>query len=498
MRRSTHLGSIDVGTTKICSMLANVTNGHAVEVLGMGVSTARGLHRGMIVNIDEAKEAIRSSVEQAEKTSGEKIRSACVSIRARHISSFIGRGVAGVGRSDRIVTPGDLERAFQAASSVTVPRGMKLLHVIPRGYAVDGQAGIKNPVGMHGFRVDVETHVITASVTSARNLVKCVRGIGVDIDDLVLEALASSEAVLTEDEKDMEIILIDIGGETTDLAIFRHGTLWHTSTLPVGGYDITRDIAIGLGLPFDLAEEIKKKHGKVAVASRISEEGNRSIEVGGNGDVIFLYDLYEIIYRRVEEILSLVLAELPVEYESTTSSSIVLIGGSSKLPGIKFLVKQKFDRPVRIGMPEVVCKMPGVSLGPEYATGIGLLLWQSSHLGEESGSFPKSWRKRTIKIKTSVVPEGDRLYEEKSDENIRDFEEAKSFFRRNKKKILSKYQDKYIAILKNRVIDSDEDFGRLAKRVYNKLGYRPIYMPKVVDEMPIIHVPSPRRTFPNR
>ena len=493
------LASIDVGTTKICSMIANITE-HGVHVVGLGVVPTAGLHRGFIVNVDEAREAIRHSVKEAERTAGKKMRLVCVGVTGRHITSAISRGAAAVGRSDRKVASTDLERVLRAASSVKIPRGMRLLHVIPRTYAVDGQTGITNPVGMHGFRLDVDANIISASVTSVQNLVKCIRGIGIEIDDLVFEPLACAEAVLTNEEKGANTILVDIGGQTTDVSTFKYGTLWHNFALPVGGYHITRDIAIGLGLPFDIAEGIKTKYGKIAPPDQIDEEGMHKIEAGEGGHTIMLRDLYEIIYVRVEELLDLIRAELPIEYELSTSFGVVLTGGSSKLPDIELLAGQKFSGPIRVATPKVVYEIPGYSPGPELATAVGLLLWQASSMEKGRTSF---WKKKLkpktkAKIDTPETTEGKMLSEEKSDETLLEFEEARSYFRRNRKKLLAEYQGKYIAIFGSQVVDSDEDFGSLAERVYRKLGYRAIYMPKVVVEPTVIRIPSPRIFSPKR
>ncbi|MFC1978106.1 cell division protein FtsA, partial [Chloroflexota bacterium] len=211
MKKRATLASIDVGTTKICTTVAEVDGGNVIRVAGVGITPSNGLHKGLVVNINDARESIRASVSKAEQSSGYKIESAYIGVTGRHVTSLNNRGVVAITRNDRLVRPDDLKRVLQSAQSVKVPSDRKLLHVIPRNYAVDGQIGVKNPVGMHGFRLDVETHVITAAVASVQNLAKCIRGIGVDIEDLVLEPLASSEAVLTEDEKQVGVILADIG-----------------------------------------------------------------------------------------------------------------------------------------------------------------------------------------------------------------------------------------------------------------------------------------------
>jgi len=240
--------AIDVGTTKICTAMAEVTEENGTRIVGVGITPSKGLHKGLVVNIGDAKESILASIRKAEQTSTYKVESAYVGVTGRHVNSLNNRGAVAITRNDRLVRPDDLKRVLQCARNVRLPNDRKLLHVIPRGYAVDGQVGVRNPVGMYGFRLDVETHIITAAATSIQNLVKCIRSIGIDIEDLVLEPLASSESILTEDEKNVGVILADIGGGTTDIAAFREGSIWHTSILPVAGYQLTRDVAIGLGV----------------------------------------------------------------------------------------------------------------------------------------------------------------------------------------------------------------------------------------------------------
>ena len=309
MKKRSNLTSIDVGTTKICTTIAEMTDNGDAWVVGVGVTPSHGLHKGLVVNITEAREAIRTSVRKAEQACNYKVESAYLGVTGRHVSSINNRGVVAITRNDRLVRPDDLKRVLSSAQSVRVPDDRKLLHVIPRGYSVDGQVGVKNPVGMYGFRLDVETHIVTAAATSIQNLVKCVRGIGIDIDDLVLEPLASSEAVLTEDEKQVGVVIADIGGGTTDICVFKDGSIWHSAILPVAGYQLTRDVAIGLGLPFDVAEEMKKRYGSVMPVYESKMETANPISEDGHG--VSYQDLCDIIRARIEEILRLILLELP-------------------------------------------------------------------------------------------------------------------------------------------------------------------------------------------
>jgi len=380
MKKRSTLTSIDVGTTKVCTIIADIDEGGGIRVIGVGVTLSKGLHKGLVVNINDARESIRESVKKAEQSSNYKVESAYVGVTGRHVSSLNNRGAVAVTRNDRLVRPDDLRRVLACAQNVKIPNDRKLLHVIPRGYAIDGQVGVKNPVGMHGFRLDVETHIITAAVTSVQNLVKCIRSIGIDIDDLVLEPLASSEAVLTEDEKQVGVILADIGGGTTDIAVFREGSIWHSSVLPVAGYQLTRDVAIGLGLPFDVAEEMKKKYGSVMPVYESKVETANTISQNGHG--VSYQDLCDIIRARVEEIIRLILLEMPrSEYKELVPAGLVLTGGSSNLPGIEALGRDILRLPVRVGIPTKMYGITDALRDPAYATSVGLLLWGAKHEG---------------------------------------------------------------------------------------------------------------------
>ncbi len=368
------LASIDVGTTKICTIIADVDDVGGIRVSGVGISPSKGLHKGLVVNISEARQSIQESVRKAEQTSGRRIESAYVGVTGRHVASLNNRGVVAISRNDRLVRPEDLKRVLQSARTVKIANDRRVLHVIPRGYAVDGQVGVKNPVGMHGFRLDVETHIITAAVTSVQNLAKCIRGIGIDIEDLILEPLASSEAVLTEDEKQVGTILADIGGGTTDIAVFKDGSIWHTAILPVAGYQVTRDVAVGLGLPFDVAEEMKKRYGSVMPVYESKTSTPSAITEDGHG--VSYQDLCDIIRARVDEIVRLILLELPhSEYETLVPGGLVLTGGTANLSGIAALGRDILRLPVRVGTPTTMYGISDTLRDPAYATSVGLLLW---------------------------------------------------------------------------------------------------------------------------
>lgn len=385
MKKRNVVAAIDVGTTKICTIMADVRDNGLPRVVGVGISPSKGLHKGLVVNINEARESIRESVRRAEQASNFKVESAFVGVTGRHVTSMNNHGVVAITRNDRVVRPDDLKRVLSTAQSMKVGADRRLLHVIPRNYTVDGQQGVKNPIGMHGFRLDVETHVITAAVTSVQNLIKTIRSLSIDIDDLVLEPLASSEAILSEDEKQVGVAMADIGGGTTDVAVFKEGSIWHTSILPVAGYQLTRDVAIGLGLPFEIAEEMKKKYGSVMPVYEGQSDQAPAIAKDGHG--VSYQDLCDIIRARVEEILKLIILELPnADYEATIPAGLVLTGGSSNLAGLAALGRDILKMPVRIGTPMEFTGISDALRDPAYATAVGLLLWGSKYESK------KHWR----------------------------------------------------------------------------------------------------------
>jgi cell division protein FtsA len=401
MKKRNVIASIDVGTTKICTIIADVTDGSLPRIVGVGISPSKGLHKGLVVNINEARESIRDSVRKAEQTSNYRLESAYVGVTGRHVTSNNNHGVVAITRNDRVVRSDDLKRVLNTAQSIKVSPDRRLLHVIPRGYAVDGQAGVKNPVGMHGFRLDVETHVITAAVTSIQNLIKCIRSLGIDIEDLVLEPLASSEAVLSEDERQVGVVMADIGGGTTDVAIFREGSIWHTSILPVAGYQLTRDVAIGLGLPFEIAEEMKKKYGSVIPV--YEGQGDTAPAISKDGHGVSYQDLCDIIRARVEEILKLIVLEMPdSNYEDLVPSGLVLTGGSSNLAGIASLGRDILKMPVRVGIPSSTIGIGDMLQDPAYATSVGLLLWGNKYEGKKHWKQSKGFGGALTKLASQL------------------------------------------------------------------------------------------------
>jgi cell division protein FtsA len=368
------IGAIDVGTTKVCTIMADANN-DGLRVLGVGIYPSHGLHKGLVVDVREARESIRQSVRMAEQMAGRKLESAYIGVTGRHVRAENTRGSVAITRNNQIVRPDDLKRVLGVARSVKVPSEQKVLHIIPRGYTVDGQGGVQNPVGLHGFRLDVETHIITAAVTSMQNLTKCIRGVGVEVDDLVMEPLASAEAVLSPEEKQDGVLLADIGGGTTDLALFKDSTIYHTSVLPVAGYQVTRDISIGLGITFELAEEMKKKYGNVTPTEVTENTTDQAITHDGHS--ISYNDLSEIIRVRIEELLRLVMLEMPQsDYQKLIPAGLVITGGGANLPGIAELGEKITRMPVRVGRPSGLGGVADSLTDPAYATGVGLLLWK--------------------------------------------------------------------------------------------------------------------------
>ena len=368
---------IDVGTTKICTLVGEVYEDGQLRIIGVGVAPSQGLRKGVVVNVHEATEAIQASVRKAERISGYEVSSAYVAVGGGHISAINSRGVVGISRGERGISEADIERALDAARAIAIPHNREIIHTIPRGYIVDGQEGVKDPIGMQGMRLEVEAHIVTGASTSVSNLVKCVREAGVEIDDLILQPLASGEAVLKDTEREMGVVLADIGGGTTDIAIFIEGSIWHTIVLGTGGEHLTRDVAVGLRTPFNTAEELKIKYGHAVPASLATDE---LIEVTsfGNGarQQVSRLRLAEVIEARAEEILTLILREIKRSgYDGLLAAGIVLCGGSAELAGFRDLAQRVLQLPVRVGTPHDLQGLTDVLESPAYATAVGLLLW---------------------------------------------------------------------------------------------------------------------------
>jgi cell division protein FtsA len=366
---------IDIGTTKICTLVARVEEDGQLRIMGVGIEPSRGMKRGVMVDLENATIAIARSVEKAQRSSGYEIRSAWVSLAGSHVSSINSRGTAGV--TGGIVRQSDVNRALEAAQSVAIPHNREVIHVIQRGFNVDGQDGISQPVGMHGYRLDVEAHIITAAETTVENIRKATEAAGVQVQQFVLNPLASGEVILTETERQLGVMVCDIGGGTTDLAIYINGDVWHTMVLSVGGSLITSDIAHGLRLSLTQAEEVKKKFGH-AIRDQVGSEELFSVRSFGSDNPIQMNrrDLAFIIEARAEEIFRFVLQEVKRSgYDGLLPAGVVLTGGSSLLPGIRTLASDVLGLPVRIAQPENLLGLVDQLYSPAYSTSVGLLHW---------------------------------------------------------------------------------------------------------------------------
>ncbi|MBA2680844.1 MAG: cell division protein FtsA [Ktedonobacteraceae bacterium] len=379
---------IDVGTTKICVLVGELDRDGKLNIVGVGTCPSQGLRRGVVVNIEETVTSIAAALDRAERLSGKRITSATVGIAGSHISSENSKGFVAISPSHRDIEPNDISRAVEVARAIAVPANREMIHVIPRSYVVDGQEGIKNPIGMSGFRLEVEAHIITGSVSSMHNLIKCVQKAHVDIEDLVLEPLASGYAVLEDGETDLGVALVDIGGGTTDIAVYTDGAIWHSVVLPVGGNLITSDIAIGLRLPVGVAEELKIMYGHCD-PSAIDDDDMIDLAqfMPDCDDLVPRKLLAEIIQARVDEIFGMVHEELKKSgYDGLLPAGIVITGGTAELPGILEVAGQILDLPARIGSPLGLHGLADSINRPAYATAVGLLLWaldHNSHLSEE-------------------------------------------------------------------------------------------------------------------
>jgi len=366
---------IDVGTSKICTLVSRVEGERTLRILGVGIEPAQGIKKGTVVDIAAATQSIARSVEKAERSSGLEITSAIVSLAGSHVSSVNSRGVVGI--AGRVIDQNDVTRALEAAQAVAIPHNREIIHVIQRSFTVDGQDGIHMPIGMHGFRLEVEAHIITAAAATVENIRQAVSSAGVQTAQFVLNPLASGEVVLSETERQMGAVVVDIGAGTTSMAVYIDGDVWHTHVLGIGGSMITSDIAHGLRLPISQAEEIKLQHG-YALMEDVSEDDKFTIRAFGEDQPIQVSrrELAEIIEARVEEIFSLLLQEIKRSgYDGLLPAGMVLTGGTAQLPGIRNLASSIMNLPVRVARPENLLGLTDQLLAPPYSTSVGLLYW---------------------------------------------------------------------------------------------------------------------------
>jgi cell division protein FtsA len=375
---------LDVGTTKICAVIAEPRGdasgspeGSSLEVIGVGTAPSRGLRRGVVVNIELTVEAIRQAVAEAEQMAGVEVAGVYAGVAGGHIKSLNSRGVVAVSGKDREVSAVDVERVIEAARAIHVPQDREIIHVLPQTFTVDDGDDVREPIGMSGVRLEVEVHVVTGLVTSVQNVVRSVNRAGLAVHDVVLEPIASAESVLLPDEKELGIVLIDIGGGTTDVALFRDGAVWHTAILPLGGDHITNDIAVGLRTPVGDAEELKKRWGCALTALVPAEETIDVPSVGGRKPrQLSRQVLSEIVQPRIEEIFTLVARDLNrAGFQDAAAAGIVVTGGSSIMEGVPELAERVFDQPVRRGIPAGVGRLADMVKSPIHSTAVGLAVY---------------------------------------------------------------------------------------------------------------------------
>ena len=375
---------LDIGTSKVVAIVAEVSEEGGMEIIGIGSHPSRGLKKGVVVNIESTVQSIQRAIEEAELMAGCQIHSVYAGIAGSHIRSLNSHGIVAIRDSE--VNPADVDRVIDAARAVAIPADQKILHILPQEFVIDKQEGIREPVGMSGVRLEAKVHMVTGAVSAAQNIIKCVRRCGLEVDDIILEQLASSYSVLTEDEKELGVCLVDIGGGTTDIAVFTDGAISHTAVIPIAGDQVTNDIAVALRTPTQHAEEIKIKYACALTQLASPEE---SIEVPSVGERpprrLARQTLAEVVEPRYEELLSLIQAELRRSgFENLVTAGIVMTGGSSKMEGVIELAEEIFHMPVRLGSPQYVTGLVDVVRNPIYATGVGLLLFGNQHQNDRS------------------------------------------------------------------------------------------------------------------
>lgn len=366
---------IDIGTTKICTLVARLEGDVDMRILGVGIEPAQGIKKGNVIDMNAATQSIARSIEKAQRTSGLEIQSALVSLAGSHVSGMNSRGVVGI--NGGVITQADVDRSLEASMAVAMPHNREVIHVIQRGFTVDGQDGILSPVNFSGYRLEAETHIITAASTTVENIRQCVNACNVEVLQFVLNPLASAEVVLNRSERDMGVCICDIGGGTSDLAIYINGDVWHTNVLPIGGNHITQDIAIGLRISPDQAEQVKKQYGH-AITSEVGDGEFFTMRTFGEElpQQINRRELVGIIEARVEELFQLLHQEIRRSgYDNLLAAGMVLTGGTSLLPGIRPLAARILNMPVRVARPENLIGLVDQLHSPAYSTSVGLLRW---------------------------------------------------------------------------------------------------------------------------
>jgi cell division protein FtsA len=381
---------LDIGTSKIAALVGEVKADDQIEIIGIGTHPSRGLKKGVVVDIESTVQSIQRAVEEAELMAGCEIHSVHAGIAGSHIRSLNSHGITAI--KEREVTQGDVDRVIDAARAVAIPADQKILHILPQEFIIDEQEGIREPIGMCGVRLEARVHMITGAVSAAQNVVKCIRRCGLEVDDLVLEQLSSSYSVLGEDEKELGVCLVDIGGGTTDLAVFTDGAIRHTAVIPIAGDQVTNDIAVALRTPTQYAERIKIQYA--CALTQLAGSGE-TIEVPSIGERpprrLSRQTLAEVVEPRYEELLTILQAELRRSgFEDLVAGGVVVTGGSAKMEGLIELAEEVFHMPVRLGVPQYVTGMEEVIRNPIYATGVGLLMYAQQHRRSRRPEFSES------------------------------------------------------------------------------------------------------------
>ena len=396
MPKNGYIVGLDIGTKKVAAIIGEITENKKIEIIGIGTAESRGLRKGVVVNLDATVDAIKKAQEEAELMAGVEIDSAFVGISGAHIKSFNSRGVIAVSSKNREISREDIHRVIDQSKAVSIPPDREIIHIIPQEFLVDEQDGIKDPLGMNGIKLEVNVHIITSANTSVQNLKTCIGRAGIEIEQIVLNQIAASTSILSHDEMELGVGLIDIGGGTTEISIFERGSLWYTSIIPIGGDNFTNDIAVGLRTPIPEAEKIKKKFG--CVSSPILDEQDTievpSVGSGKKSRVLSRQLLADIIQPRAEEIFRLVDNDIKrMGYEKSLNSGIVLTGGTALLEGLEEAAEQIFDLPVRRGDPSGIGGLVDRVNTPDYATAVGLILYGYNQWKEKG--FSKD-RKKTL------------------------------------------------------------------------------------------------------
>lgn len=391
---------LDIGTSKVVAIVGEINSTDEIDIIGIGSHPSRGLKKGVVVNIESTVHSIQRAVEEAELMAGCQIHSVYTGIAGSHVRSINSHGIVAI--KDREVTAADVDRVIDAARAVAIPADQRILHILPQEFVIDGQEGIREPIGMAGVRLEAKVHLITGAVSAAQNIIKCVRRCGLEVDDIILEQLASSYSVLTDDEKDLGVCLVDVGGGTTDIAVFCEGAIRHTAVIPIAGDQVTNDIAVAMRTPTQHAEEIKIKY---ACALKQLANPDETIEVPGVGErparKLSRMTLIDVVEPRYSELLDLVAAELRRSgFEDLIAAGVVLTGGSAKMEGVVELAEEIFNMPVRLGVPQYVSGLADVVRNPIHATGVGLLLFGQANreMGREffgDSGIGNIWKRMT-------------------------------------------------------------------------------------------------------